>query len=270
MRALSPKAPPPRKLHIRLGGLHAPAGLALDSFVIVTCPNCGARYRLSEAVVARRARLKCAACAHRWVPDEAVEAAEASETDPSPARQAPAAPTPPDKPPAAPPEAGLDPAPVPDEPAPVTDDTAANDDDAPRSHPVRNAIAVVLALALAAAAAGLWVGRVDPRQVPVIGEQLARLVPTGQPLQVTVAGTVTELPSGGRVLEVTGTITNPGRSLARVPLLKASLVGPTGPARRWTISPPAAQLAPGATVAYSSTVMGFPADARTLAVAPGR
>ncbi len=240
-------------------GLHLAAALVLDRPVIVTCPNCSARYRLSEDVVARRARLKCAACDHRWVP-EAPAAAEPQPADAEAPPPEPVAVAAAPEPPAPPPEPRA---------SVATASDYEEEEEEPRSHLVRNLVAAFLGIALAIAAAGLWLGRIDPAQIPYVGDTLATLVPSGQPLQITVTGTVTPLPSGGRVLDVSGTITNPGHSLARVPLLKASLVGPTGPARRWTISPPVAELAPGASAHFSSTVMGFPAEARTLAVTPG-
>ena len=44
--------------------------------MIVTCPNCGARYRLTQPV-APGARMRCAECQHRWTPeDEAPDAVE--------------------------------------------------------------------------------------------------------------------------------------------------------------------------------------------------
>lgn len=222
--------------------------------MIVTCPNCDARYRLSDAVVARRARLKCAACDHRWVPEPEAE---------TPPEAAPVVETAPEPPP---------PEPPPPEPEPPAWEPPEEEEDAeePRSHLVRNLVAIVLGLALTVTAAGLWVGRVDAGRIPVIGDTLTRLIPVGQPLGLSVAGVVTQLPSGGRVLDVTGTITNRGQGRARVPLLRATLAGPDGAATRWTIAPPVAELAPGASAGFTSTVMGFPPAATSLTITVSR
>lgn len=218
--------------------------------MIVTCPNCGARYRLSDEVVARRARLKCAACDQRWVPEPEAEIVEAA---PEP----------------------LPPEPLPEPPAPAPEPEPAweppeDEVEEPRSQLVRNIVAIVLGLALTITAAGLWVGQVDASRIPVVGDTLTRLVPVGQPLAITVSGVVTRLPSGGRVLDVTGTVTNCGQARTRVPLLRASLAAPDGPVRRWTIAPPVAELAPGASATFTSTVMGFPPGARTLSITVSR
>lgn len=148
---------------------------------------------------------------------------------------------------------------------------AAHGDETPApSTLLRSIVAVILGAALAIAATGLWAGQIDVSRLPVVGPALAALMPAASPLKVTVAGAVTQLPSGGRVLEVTGTITNPGRRVQPVPLLKASLTGPMGNVRRWTISSPVTQLQPGESAIFASTVAGFPKDARTLSVTPGR
>lgn len=247
--------------------------------MIVTCPNCGARYRLSPEVVAKGARLKCAACEHRWVAEVQAEPGESPAiVAPAPEQSAPLAAVAPLPPPVA---DVLEPVENPvDAAGPVTAiDSGADYGDDPgeaeaRSHPVRTLVAIILGLALAVTATGLWVGRIDApgdlARIPVVGETLANLLPSGPALKITVAGVATPLPSGNQVLEVTGTITNPGTRTARIPLLKASLVGPTGTVRRWTISPSVAELAPGASATFSSTVMGFPPEARTLAVTPAR
>nr|WP_310524677.1 zinc-ribbon domain-containing protein [Polymorphobacter sp.] len=263
--------------------------------MIVTCPNCGARYRLSDEVVARGARLRCAACDHRWVP--VGEAESVAEPVPEPvdpddnaalgqvqaqmqageaeagrwaardgaARDAGEAAVPHVRPEAAAPPVAAETMAVPQAMAPEDDGEAPA-----RSTLLRSILAVILGLALAIAATGLWAGQINVARLPVLGPALAGLIPAASPLQVTVAGAVTQLPSGGRVLEVTGTITNPGRRVQSVPLLKASLTGPTGNVRRWAISPPVTQLQPGESATFTSTVAGFPKDARTLSVTPGR
>lgn len=230
--------------------------------MIVTCPNCGARYRLAEDVTARGARLKCADCEHRWVP----------EAEPDPIAAAPVVLPPPEPEPPVPVPV---PPPVPEplESATGSFDVAA-DDGPPPSTLFRTIVALVLGLALAIAAAALWVDRIDPARLPGLGPLVAplldRLTPPAAPLAITIAGTVAELPSGGRVLEVTGRITNQGTVSVVVPPLAARLSGPLAPVRRWTIAPPLARLGPGESATFTSTITGFPADARTLSVTQGR
>jgi predicted Zn finger-like uncharacterized protein len=256
--------------------------------VIVSCPNCDARYKLPDAVLARGGRLKCAACAHRWVPvlpapaprppvteaDE--EAAFAAVQEQISARWADAA-APVAAPMVLPSDAG-----GPGETAraqavaaPVADDDDAREnpddpaDEAPRPALLRTLVAGLAGLALSIAAAGLWVGRIDVLAVPWLGPVLARLAPPA-PLEISVNATTTSLPSGRLLLEVRGVIRNTGRDAASVPDLRATLSGPAGTALRWTIVPRVRDLPAGTETEYNSTVTGFPADARRVAITPAR
>lgn len=254
--------------------------------MIVSCPNCDARYKLPDAVLARGGRLKCAACAHRWVPvlpaprppvteaDE--EAAFAAVQEQISARWADAA-APVAAPMVLPSDAG-----GPGETAraqavaaPVADDDDAPEipddpaDAAPRPALLRTLVAGLAGLALSIAAAGLWVGRIDVAAVPWLGPVLARLAPPA-PLEISVNATTTSLPSGRLLLEVRGVIRNTGRSAASVPDLRATLSGPAGTALRWTIVPRVRDLPAGTETEYNSTVTGFPADARRVAITPAR
>lgn len=242
--------------------------------VLIICPNCGARYKLSDGVVARGARLRCAACEHRWVPEAAPappvhkpvteadeEAAFAQVQAQMQARW--------DRPAVAP----VAEVPVVAE-TPEADAEADEEVVAPRSTVVRTIVALVAGAALAIVAAGLWVGELglgeaELAAVPGAAALLAQFDPPA-PVRVTVRGEVTPLPSGRRLLEVTGTIANPGQAPMRVPALMATLSGPRGVALRWTIPAPVATLAGGRQVAFGSTVTGFPAEATRLAVRPGR
>lgn len=267
--------------------------------VIVTCPQCAARYRLADEVLAKKARLKCAACEHRWIPELAPVAAA-----PGPAAiEVPPAPTVAPPPPRAPrppiteadeeaaflavqeqirarwqdaatpvvPASSLDrgveePDNLPD---PDDDPAEAAEPSAPASVALRTAIAIIAAAALSIAAAGLWIGDRDLSSLPVIGPAMAQLVPPS-PVKITVTGTTTLLPSGKRLLEVNGQIANPGKTAAAVPPLTATLSGPEGVALRWKIASPGMMLPPGRQIAFSSTVTGFPESARTLTVSQAR
>jgi predicted Zn finger-like uncharacterized protein len=222
--------------------------------VIISCPNCSARYRLAATVIADNTRMRCAACDHRWT----VEADDEVLPEPSPP-----APTPEPEPPAS-------------AEAPVTvatDDaeSAQDDGDAPQRSPVlRTVAAVVVGGALMIAAAGLWVARIDPAQMPVIGDDLVALAPQPLPLAVTFTAKTTVLPSGDRLLEINGTVRNTGKAPITLPDLEARLAGPGGTVRRWRIVAPVASLDAGAKVAFSSTATGFPADATLVGIRPAR
>ncbi len=218
--------------------------------VIVTCPNCGAQYRLRQAPAAG-ARMRCAECDHRWVPGSA-------DDEPLPL--------------VVPTVAEPDPEPTPS-PPPEEIVTEPDTDDDPEPDPRRPRIlatiaAVVLGLGLAVAAAGLWAGDAATdllAQIPGVADYLPPAGPS--PLKLSVHGTVTPLPSGKRMLEATGTISNPTPAPMPVPALAATLAGPDGVALRWTIAPPVAVLPPGHSVAFSATVTGFPPNATALTVA---
>ena len=98
---------------------------------------------------------------------------------------------------------------------------------------------------------------------------LARLS-SPEPLAYSVTGTTTVLPSGRLLLEVKGIIRNTGTAAADVPDLRASLSGPSGMALRWTIVPRIRHLPAGTETEYSSTVTGFPPEARRIAITPAR
>jgi predicted Zn finger-like uncharacterized protein len=249
--------------------------------VIVECPNCAARYRLSDAVLAKGARLKCAACQHRWVP-AAAPAAPAAPPPPKP-RPKPlteadeeaafaavqeqllsrwADTTPGSASPGIP---AVDAAPM-AEPVFVTADPAPDDEPEPESSSLaRSVVAIISGLALGVIAGGLWFGRTDLGSVPVVGATLASLE-AHSPLTLETTGLVTQLPSSRRVLEVSGTIRNPSDTPATVKALEATLSGPDGVALRWSIPAPVAVLPPRQQVDFSSTVTGFPAEAQTLTV----
>ncbi len=223
------------------GGLPTTKPPAYGAGVIISCPNCSAQYRVAVGVVARRPRLKCAACSHRWVPAEELDEDEAVAAVQEEARAASLPPPPPEPEP----EPEAEPEPPPPPPPPT----------APW---LKNMVAIVLGAALATAAVGLWVGRVDPALLPGVGTILASTETPSTLLDVRVEGRVTRLPGGGSLLEVTGTIRNPGRSSASVPPLNARLLVAGQPARDWTIPPPAPSVGPGATVMFASSLTDVP------------
>jgi hypothetical protein len=201
--------------------------------------------------------MRCAACGHRWTldyDDDLVLEVPAPPEAPAP----PPVSTPP-PPPETPPEANTT------IESPVPED--ARDSGAPW---LRTLVAVVVGGALAVGAAGLWVARIDPERLPVLGDDLARLAPQPLPLEITFTARVSALPSGDRLLEIDGIVRNTGPESVILPDLVARLASPDGTVRRWRIAPPVASLAPGAGARFTSTATGFPADATRVGIRPAR
>ena len=135
---------------------------------------------------------------------------------------------------------------------------------------LRTLVAIAIGTALALAAAALWLKRVDPAEVPLIGDQLARLSSPAAPLAVVFTARTSVLTSGDSLLEINGQVTNKGTAHIDIPPLEARLAGPGGTVRRWRITVPAAGLDPGKSAAFASTATDFPADATIVAIRPGR
>jgi hypothetical protein len=148
---------------------------------------------------------------------------------------------------------------------------AAPEDDAEPASPwLRSLVAIVIGGALAVGAAGLWVARIDPERLPLLGGRLAALAPQPLPLEVSFTVRTSALPSGDRLLEITGTVRNTGTETVTLPDLEVRLAGPGGTLRRWRIAPPATSLAPRTGVKFTSTATGFPADANLVGIRPAR
>jgi predicted Zn finger-like uncharacterized protein len=236
--------------------------------VIISCPNCSARYRIAATAIPETGRMRCAACGHRWTlePDDDLPVAPSAspEMPPPPPEPAPVI------------EAPVIDAPVIDAPAPAEavsiEAVIAEEEDAePASSPLlRNIVAIVIGGALAVGAAGLWVARIDPERLPVLGHSLAALAPQPLPLEVTFTARTSTLPSGDRLLEINGKVRNSGQETVTLPDLEVRLAGPGGTLRRWRIAPPVSSLAPRAGVTFASTATGFPADANLVGIRPAR
>ena len=221
--------------------------------VIISCPNCSARYRIAATAIPDTGRMRCAACGHRWTlePDDDLPGAT---------------PALPQVPPPAP-----EPAPVIVAPAPAEAVIAEEEDAEPASSPLlRNIVAIVIGGALAVGAAGLWVARIDPERLPVLGHSLAALAPQPLPLEVAFTARTSTLPSGDRLLEINGTVRNTGQETVTLPDLEVRLAGPGGTLRRWRIAPPVTSLVPRTGVTFASTATGFPADANLVGIRPAR
>jgi hypothetical protein len=226
----------PASRHFRIG-----AALAYGGHVIVTCPQCTARYRLAIDVVMRRPKLKCADCGLRWVPDEEIDEDEAVAAVQEEVRAARNPPPPSPQPP-----------------------NVMAQPDAGQIRWGKWLLAMVLGTAFTTASVGLWIGRIAPEALPGVGDVLAHVAPPPSRLDVNVSARVTRLPGGGAILEVTGRIANPGRATVAVPPLNASLMAGGLAVRDWTIQPPAATIAAGQSLAFASTLTDVPAGPVTV------
>jgi predicted Zn finger-like uncharacterized protein len=231
--------------------------------VIISCPNCSARYRIAATAIPDTGRMRCAACGHRWTlePDDDLPMAPSASPDvpPPPPEPAPVIEAP------APAEV------VPIEAVPIEAVIAEEEDAEPASSPLlRNIVAIVIGGALAVGAAGLWVARIDPERLPVLGHSLAALAPQPLPLEIAFTARTSTLPSGDRLLEINGKVRNTGTESVTLPDLEVRLAGPGGTLRRWRIAPPVTSLAPRTGVTFASTATGFPADANLVGIRPAR
>ena len=192
--------------------------------------------------------MRCAACNHRWT--IGLEEPEAVLPEVAP-----------DVPPAAPPP-DIDPA----DAEPASD--ISEDGPPASSHFFRTVVAITLGAALAIGAGAVWVTRIDPGAFPLFGDELAAIIPGTLPLHVEFTAGSTALPSGDRLLQISGHVSNTGKTTIILPDLEARLAGPDGTVRRWRIAAPVPKLAPGQSVAFVSTATGFPADATIVGIRP--
>lgn len=216
--------------------------------------------------MARGARMRCAECQHRWMPT-ADAAADGLSLEPL--MSEPALPPPPPPPPPVPEPTPLAEQIVADDNEEALDDDALDDDASPRRRSAwRWIIALLFGLVLAAAAGALWIARTDPDRIPALAPLLARLQAEPSPLRADVTGIVTRLPSGERLIEITGHVRNPGPGRESIKGVDARLSSGSGTARRWRINVPVRTLGPGESASFASTATGFSADAVILSVTP--
>lgn len=198
----------------------------------------------------RRARLKCADCNLRWVPGEEIDEDEAVAAVQEEVR------------------AARNPPPEPDPQTAPDPEDAAPPPDPDRPQWGKWLLAIVLGAALTTASVGLWIGRIDPESLPGVGDLLAQVAPPPPRLDVAVTARKTSLPGRSAILEVTGTIANPGRRSVAVPALHAQMLVGGETVRDWTIPPPAAMIAPDQRLAFASTITDVPAGPVTVQVRP--
>lgn len=221
--------------------------------MILTCPNCAARYKLRDDAIPPGGRtVRCKACAHAWHAEPPVwDLPEALPPGPVAA----------DAPAAAPPDA-----------APVIETAPAR-----RRWPWRLALFL---LALLGSVAGLgWAvreGHVDPARVPgwawLSSREFGPLrlpAPAPTELTLTASAVIRAVPGGGNVWEISGTVANTTKRTLPVPPVEVALLGNDG--RRvyaWRVPPPAASLEPGRQARFQTTAVNTEASHVRLSLRP--
>jgi predicted Zn finger-like uncharacterized protein len=216
--------------------------------MILTCPECGARYRLADNAIPPAGRaVRCASCQHSWF-----------EAAPAPP-ELPAAPSEPPAPVIAPTVTAPIPRPAPP-PEPVPE--AAE----PRSsHWLWTLAAIVAGLVLTVLAASVW--RTDLEALGVPLPMTGKAVATPSPLLIGATVQLRVLPSGANFMAVTGTITNPTKVDQPVVPMAADVLNAQGKILySWTIPAPLAVLPAGRSVGFDSAANDIPPSAVSLSV----
>jgi predicted Zn finger-like uncharacterized protein len=203
----------------------------------LTCPNCGATYDVPDAALGSAGRkVRCRACDTSWF--EAPRRAPVSLSPVTPAAVTPAP-----------------------HPEPLRDE-AAPSIARPRRGPWLLLALVALAVVLGGVAATALLG---PQQVASrlgIGDGH---VPLG--IAITRQPDWRQIAGGSQLFAVSGRIWNPTAEAQSVPDIRAELKDARGKTvYAWTITRPAARLAPGASAEFEGAAVDVPASSTNISV----
>lgn len=216
--------------------------------MIVSCPECGARYRLADDAIPVEGRaMRCAACKHRWY-----------EIGPDPVADTPPAPQP--EPDITPEQSAWTPDPEPD------------DEPAPERHGVLKTIfALLLSAALFAGAALLWVPNpptLDLSRVPWLERLIAPPAAPKSPLGVVFEVERQPVADGRTLFAVRGAVINPTREPQPIPRLEGRLVDASNTITyRWTVDPGRTSLPPGGRAPFDTSAIGETGERAVVRVA---
>ena len=213
-----------------------------DPAMKLSCPNCGATYEVPEnAIGATGRKIRCRACDTSWF--------EPARGQPAPTPVAPSAPVP---------------APIP----PVTPASSLTPPEVERSRPRRNRGPwlllglVVLVVILGGIAATVLMG---PQQVASRLGMGGQRVPLG--IAITREPDWRMIAGGSQLFAVSGRVWNPTDVEQTVPDIRAELRNAQGKTiYAWTITRPAARLAPGAAVNFDGAAVDVPANSTNVSV----
>lgn len=218
--------------------------------MIVSCPECGARYRLADDAIPVEGRaMRCAACKHRWY-----------EMGPDPVAATPPAPADPTPEPVVTPEqAAWSPAPEPAGEA------------APDRVVLKTILALLLSAAFTAGAALLWVPDLPPldlSRVPWLERLVAPPPAPKSPLGVVFEVERQPVADGRTLFAVRGAVINPTRAPQPIPRLEGRLVDPSDTITyRWTVDPGRTSLPPGGRAAFDTSAIGESGERAVVRVA---
>ncbi len=232
--------------------------------MIVSCPECGARYKLPDSAIPPEGRaMRCASCKHRWF--ELGAEAAMPPVAPMPGLAATAPGTGFD---ATPPRQLVDTSAEPSH-GPPTDAVEAEETAPPGHGVLKTLFALLLSAGLFAGAAAMWLPDLPPLDLARV-PWLDALVHPPAPARsaVTVRFIVDRQPLGdGRtVFALTGTLANPTAAPQSLPEIEARLVDAGGrTAYRWPVVVGLRTLPAQRAVAFEASAIGD-ADAATRVV----
>lgn len=274
--------------------------------MILTCPNCATQYAVKDGAIPPQGRqVRCASCKHSWLQEPeggavaeepAAEADEPSAADYQAYENVPEAPKPPEDEdeslteatliePRSGPEleerafeeamvadagAGAEPADdwrEPPEAEAQRDDFISFQEEDEIEAPRRRWLPLLMILLLVVVLSALfWFAAPDEWKA-----QLGMASTTSPLALVTTHMDRQRLESGNELLTVTGRVINPTGQEQAVPPLTAELRTRAGKVvYRWSIAPPAAVLAPGASASFNSAEVNVPAGGEELTITLGK